>query len=103
MFCGCGVPNRNEISNPLIHESSDGLTMAVVVLHDLTLAASYADQIALMYQGRTTASGLPRHVLTDAPLSDVFDREVHVSLPPQSDVPYVLSQLWKLNRKKSTA
>jgi len=73
--------------------------VVVVVLHDLNLASSYADHLVLMSQGQITASGIPRHVLTDALLSDVFDCEVKVSVPPQPDVPYVLPQLCRLNRK----
>lgn len=75
-------------------------TVVIVVLHDLNLASSYADHVVLMSDGRITESGPPRRVLTDALLSDVFDCEVKVSVPPQPDVPYVLPQLCRLNRTK---
>ncbi len=74
-------------------------TTVVAFVHDMGLASSNADHIVLMSQGQITASGIPRHVLTDALLSDVFDCEVKVSVPPQPDVPYILPRLCRLNRK----
>lgn len=59
----------------------------------------HSDHVILLSRGRIVALGHPRHVLTDALLSDVFDCEVKVSVPPQPDVPYVLPQLCRLNRK----
>ena len=44
----------------------------VVVLHDLTLAAAFADRIALMAEGRLAALGPPREVLTEAALSALY-------------------------------
>ncbi len=39
-------------------------TAAIVVLHDLGLAARYCDQVAMMHRGRVIASGRPSEVLT---------------------------------------
>lgn len=44
-----------------------GSGMAVIVaLHDLALAARFADEVVLMRAGRTIAAGSPRDILTDA-------------------------------------
>lgn len=51
---------------------------AVVVLHDLSLAARFCDRLALMDRGRLVASGVPLDVLTPARLRDVFGIEAEV-------------------------
>lgn len=50
-----------------------GRPLAVVtVLHDLNLAACYADIVAVMHRGSIVAKGPPRDVLTQSMLADVF-------------------------------
>jgi iron complex transport system ATP-binding protein len=44
----------------------------IVVLHDLNLAARYADEVALMAQGRLSRMGTPDHVLDPFALSKVY-------------------------------
>lgn len=44
----------------------------VVVLHDLTLAAQYADHLVVMGEGVIATEGSPREVLTETVLADVF-------------------------------
>ncbi|MGH6770892.1 MAG: ABC transporter, partial [Xanthobacteraceae bacterium] len=42
------------------------------VLHDLALAARFADRIMVMNRGRLVAEGPPRDVLTPQRIADVF-------------------------------
>lgn len=42
------------------------------ILHDLNLAALYADHLVVISAGRVAAEGPPHRVLTEATLSDVF-------------------------------
>lgn len=51
---------------------------AVVVLHDLALAAAYADRVALLSAGRLVAVGSPREVLRPELLSEVYRHPIHV-------------------------
>ena len=51
---------------------------AIVVLHDLALAAAYADRIAILAEGRVIAAGPPRDVLTADRLSTVYRHPVDV-------------------------
>lgn len=50
----------------------------VVVLHDLSLAAAYADRVCVLAQGRVRADGPPRVVLTSELLSEVYRHPVQV-------------------------
>lgn len=44
----------------------------LAILHDLNLAAAYADQLILMQNGRVIAIGRPGEVLTEQRVGDVF-------------------------------
>ncbi len=55
----------------------EGAAVAVV-LHDLSLAAAYADRIVVLAGGRVRAVGAPREVLTDDLLTDVYQHPVRV-------------------------
>jgi iron complex transport system ATP-binding protein len=58
--------------------SGDGCAV-LTVLHDLTLAARYADRLIWMKEGRIIADGSPLETLTSQRLHDVFDIEAQVS------------------------
>jgi iron complex transport system ATP-binding protein len=62
----------------------------VVVVHDLSLAAAYADRVTLLAGGRVVADGGPREVLTEGLLSDVYDHPVEVVEHPGGGAPIVL-------------
>lgn len=63
----------------------------VAVLHDLNLAALYADRIALLHQGRLLALGSPWSVLDASRLSAVYGVAVSVRRHPHYDAPLVLA------------
>ena len=62
----------------------------LVVLHDLNLAAQYADTIALMRGGRMIAAGSPDDVLTSAIVLEVFGVNVQVMPHPCARCPLVV-------------
>lgn len=62
----------------------------VMVLHDLNLAARYADNIVAMRDGRIVAQGSPGEVLTEAMLSEVFGLDARVVEDPVSGTPLVV-------------
>ena len=45
---------------------------AIVITHDLNLAAEFADEIVMLKNGRIAAKGLPAEVLTTENIGDVF-------------------------------
>jgi iron complex transport system ATP-binding protein len=61
--------------------TESGLTV-VSVSHDLNLAASYSDRIAMLQSGSVAAIGTPEEVLTEARISEVFHTEVLVDRHP---------------------
>ncbi|HEX9762994.1 MAG TPA: ATP-binding cassette domain-containing protein, partial [Acidimicrobiia bacterium] len=63
----------------------------VAVLHDLNLAAAYADQVILMDGGRVIASGPPNEVLVADLLSEANRHPMVVVGHPFRDRPLVLS------------
>ncbi|NUT90449.1 MAG: ABC transporter ATP-binding protein [Saccharothrix sp.] len=65
-------------------------TTVVMVLHDLNLAARYADTLVAMRDGRVMACGAPGEVLTEAMLEDVFGLTAKVITDPVSDTPLVI-------------
>ncbi|AJY46754.1 ABC transporter ATP-binding protein [Martelella endophytica] len=67
----------------------DGTTI-VMVLHDLNLAARYADHLIAMEGGRIRCSGSPEDVLTEETVRAVFGLESRVIADPVSGRPIML-------------
>ncbi len=67
----------------------DGLTV-LVALHDLNLAARYADRVALLVEGTLKALGTPKEVLRPNLLSAAYDWPVQVVKHPFLDSPLIL-------------
>jgi len=64
-------------------------TAALVVTHDINLAAQFADHILLMKHGMVLDAGPPRTVLTPEMLHAVFDVTVLVDAHPVTGAPRV--------------
>ncbi len=71
-----------------LHQES-GRTV-VMVLHDLNLAARYADRLVAMRDGAIAADGPPGDVLTEQLLADVFDLDAKVIEDPVAGTPLVV-------------
>ncbi|MEU8139282.1 heme ABC transporter ATP-binding protein [Streptodolium elevatio] len=56
----------------------------VVVLHDLALAAAYADRVAVLQDGRIAACGAPAQVLTGELLTRVYRHRIEVIRHPRT-------------------
>ncbi len=66
-----------------------GDSAAVVVTHDVNLAAEFADEVMLLEKGRTIEVGPPREVLTPELLGRIFDLRVLVDAHPISGAPRI--------------
>ncbi|MER6973867.1 ABC transporter ATP-binding protein [Nocardioides sp. NPDC000445] len=75
----------------LLHglRSSRGTTV-VMVLHDLNLAARYADHLIAMSGGKVAATGTPAEVVTTDRVEQVFGLESQVIVDPVSGTPMVV-------------
>ena len=77
-------------------------TTIVMVLHDLNLAARYADRLVAMKQGRVVAEGTPAEVVTEDSVRDVFGLESRVIPDPVSHTPLVVPVGRHLGRPGAT-
>ncbi len=62
----------------------------LMVLHDLNLAGVYADQVALLVEGKLQAVGKPAEVLTEKSLEAIYHIPVHVIPHPEYGSPLIL-------------
>ena len=75
----------------LVHELTHKDNLAVLLaLHDLNLAARYADRVALMVAGKMEAVGNPREVLQSEVISRAYCLPVQVVEHPFMDTPLIL-------------
>ncbi|MGH3910242.1 MAG: ABC transporter ATP-binding protein [Pseudonocardiaceae bacterium] len=62
----------------------------VMVLHDLNMAARYAQWLIAMRAGRIVAQGTPDEVLTESLLREVFDLDAQVLTDPIAATPLIV-------------
>ena len=75
----------------LVHELAHRDNLAVLVaLHDLNLAAHYADRIALMVAGNIKALGTAKDVLQPELIQEAYCLPVQVVRHPFLDIPLIL-------------
>lgn len=63
----------------------------LMILHDLNLAAQYADEINIMKEGRTFALGTPNDVFKPEIIEMAFDCPVHIMQHPHYQCPLVIA------------
>lgn len=63
----------------------------VAVIHDLNLAAQYADRILLLEQGSLVADGSPWEVLSERRIEAVYGYPITVMPHPRADYPLLVS------------
>jgi iron complex transport system ATP-binding protein len=62
---------------------------AVIVTHDINLAAEFSDRVLLLLNGRMLAAGTPQEVLTPLLLREVFEIQVLVDAHPVTGAPRI--------------
>jgi iron complex transport system ATP-binding protein len=76
----------------IARDFAEGGGGVVAVLHDLNLAAIYADRIVMMNAGVAVAAGTPAETLRDEIVERVFDCPLRVGRLPAPGTPFVLPQ-----------
>lgn len=71
------IRHQEQVLDILCAHRDSGAAVLLVV-HDLSLAAAYADRVAVMKQGRLLAVGPTREVMTPALLTETYDHPVQV-------------------------
>jgi iron complex transport system ATP-binding protein len=64
----------------------------LAILHDLNLAAEFADQVVVLSKGRVVAEGPAEKTLSDTVVADVYGIAGAVGRMPAAHIPFVLPQ-----------
>lgn len=84
------VAHQIEVLDLLTDLNREHGTTIVMVLHDMNLAARYADHLFALRAGRIVAAGAPGDVMTSELIREVFDLDALVVPDPVSGSPIVL-------------
>lgn len=74
----------------LIKEFTQKANTAIVVLHDLNLAAQFADRILLMKNGRVASHGKPEEVFRQEIISDAYNFPCAICAHPLTKNPMII-------------
>jgi len=85
-------PAHQHLAMRLLRREAQAGRGVLAVLHDLNLAAAYADRIVLMARGRVVASGSPAEVLRADLLESVFEIPMLVIPHPHLSHPLVIAE-----------
>ncbi|OEF97982.1 heme ABC transporter ATP-binding protein [Desulfuribacillus alkaliarsenatis] len=93
------IHHQVEVLNLIRQRNEDENLTSVCVLHDLNLAASHCDRLALLYQGKIYAFGTPQEVLTKKNIGEVYDCNPVIMNHPVTGIPQVIMiNTAKINR-----
>ncbi|GAA0277104.1 ABC transporter ATP-binding protein [Cryptosporangium japonicum] len=84
------VSHQVEVLDLLTDLNATRGTTIVMVLHDLNMAARYADHLIALAEGRLHAAGEPAQVLTEDTVRAVFGLDSRIITDPTSDKPLML-------------
>jgi iron complex transport system ATP-binding protein len=80
-------PRHQLVVMELLARVAHGGTAVLAIVHDLALAARFADRIVVMDRGRIVAQGEPRAVLTPERIAEVFGVEAEIADSPVGPLP----------------
>lgn len=82
--------HQQRLLQRLRQAAREGGKAVLIVLHDLNLAARWADAVLLLGEGRIVAAGTPTVVLTPERLRAIYQTNVYVPRLPLGGQPWVL-------------
>lgn len=74
----------------LIHDARTNNRCALLVTHDINLAAQFCDRLLLMHKGKILADGKPQDVLQFDLLQKVYGVDVYIDVNPFTKSIYIL-------------
>jgi iron complex transport system ATP-binding protein len=84
------ISHQVEVLDLLCDLNQSRETTIVMVLHDLNLAARYADFLVAMVKGKIHVAGDPSDVLTEAMVTSVFGQKSRIMTDPTSGRPMMV-------------
>lgn len=84
------VAHQHEMMHLLKQLTTNNVAVGIV-LHDLNLAAQYADHVYLLKNGTTIAEGSPEQVFTEEIIFEAFDHPVSVIPHPKIRCPLIIA------------
>lgn len=87
------IPNQYKTLNVCKHMTEQGYAV-FMILHDLNLAALYADTITLLHKGKILKSGKPKEVLTLENLETAFGIKARILSSPEGNfiIPEIIGE-----------
>jgi iron complex transport system ATP-binding protein len=83
------LQHQVEILNLIKKMCADRKLTAITVLHDLNMASAYSDYIVMMKDGEIKKQGTPFETLTAPNIKEIFNTDVHISVSPVGNKPYI--------------
>lgn len=87
------VANQHEIMHLLKQLCSKNVAVFIVI-HDLNLAAQYADHVYILKNGKTFTEGSPVEVFTEDTIYQAFDYPVQVVPHPKTNCPLIVAEAY---------
>jgi len=84
------VKHQLALYDRLMEEIAKNRLACLVVMHDLNMAAQYADRVLILRDGKRVACGSPTEVMTEARMLDVFGARLRAGFDTKSNAPYFL-------------
>jgi iron complex transport system ATP-binding protein len=96
------LPHQARVLEEARRQADTGKAV-IVVIHDLNLAAAWADDLVLMSKGRILARGSPAEIFDNDLLSAAYGCPIKVNETPATGTPYMLPHLLRRESVKATA
>jgi len=94
------ISHQHTLMN-LIKDLANTNVAVLMILHDLNLAAQYADEVNIMKNGQSYALGSPKEVYKPDILEMAFDCPVHIIQHPYQQCPLVIAASKKIDELRN--
>jgi iron complex transport system ATP-binding protein len=96
------VRHQLDLYELLASEVKDRELACLIVMHDLNVAAQFADRIVLMKEGRVVAAGTVDEVMTWQTLKETFDADLYCGVNDLTGARFFLPMRVRAGRNQST-